>query len=90
MHDEFISRSDERRAELRVRLAKGGNFGFVHDEKRRRECVSLRGVRTEGAMSPEISLDRQRPAQYVFSKHVEHKLDEIRKANKKPELLGTG
>ena len=42
--------------------------------------VSLRGVRTEGEMTPEISLDRQRPAQYVFSKHVERKMEEIRQA----------
>jgi hopanoid biosynthesis associated radical SAM protein HpnH len=42
--------------------------------------VALRGVKTEGAMAPELSLHAQRPAQYVFSKHVEHKLIEIRKA----------
>ncbi len=29
-------------------------------------AVALRGVRTEGEMAPEISLDRQRPAEYVF------------------------
>jgi hopanoid biosynthesis associated radical SAM protein HpnH len=40
--------------------------------------VVLRGVRTEGPMAPEIPLDRQRPAQYVFSRHVELKLREIR------------
>jgi hopanoid biosynthesis associated radical SAM protein HpnH len=34
-------------------------------------ALSLRGVRTEGEMAPEISLDRQRPAEYVFSRHVE-------------------
>src|SRR5262247_695963 len=39
-------------------------------------AVSLRGPRTEGEMTPEISLDRQRPAEYVFSKHVEHKMEE--------------
>jgi len=33
--------------------------------------VALRGVRTEGEMAPEIVLDRQRPATYVFSRHVE-------------------
>jgi hopanoid biosynthesis associated radical SAM protein HpnH len=33
--------------------------------------VALRGVRTEGEMAPEIPLDRQRPAEYVFSRHVE-------------------
>ena len=41
-------------------------------------AVSVRGVRTEGAMAQEIALDRQRPAQYVFSRHVEQKLSEIR------------
>jgi hopanoid biosynthesis associated radical SAM protein HpnH len=40
--------------------------------------VGVRGVRTEGEMAPEIPLDRQRPAQYVFSRHVEQKLKEIR------------
>jgi len=33
--------------------------------------VALRGVRTEGEMAPDVPLDRQRPAQYVFSRHVE-------------------
>ena len=51
--------------------------------------VSLRGVRTEGEMTPEISLDRQRPAQFVFSKHVEQKLEEIRQTKEKPELVGS-
>jgi len=40
--------------------------------------VGLRGVRTEGAMAPEIRLTHQRPAQYVFSRHVEQKLAETR------------
>jgi len=34
-------------------------------------AVSLRGVRTDGPMAPEIPLDSQRPAQYVFSHNVE-------------------
>jgi hypothetical protein len=29
-------------------------------------------------MAPEIPLDKQRPAEYVFSRHVEHKLVEIK------------
>jgi len=33
-------------------------------------AVSMRGVRTEGPMAPEIPLGGQRPAQYVFSQHV--------------------
>ena len=40
--------------------------------------VALRGVRTDGPMTPEIDLSRQRPAEYVFSRHVAQKLDEIR------------
>ncbi len=45
--------------------------------------VGMRGVRTEGEMAPEIPLDRQRPAQYVFSRHVEQKLSEIRQGTPK-------
>ena len=41
-------------------------------------AVGVRGVRTDGAMAPEIPLTRQRPAEYVFSRHVERKLTEIR------------
>jgi hopanoid biosynthesis associated radical SAM protein HpnH len=42
--------------------------------------VALRGVRTEGPMAPEIPLDRQRPAQYLFSDQVQQRLSEIRAA----------
>ena len=38
----------------------------------------LRGIRTEGEMAPEIPLENQRPAEYVFSRHVEHALTRIR------------
>ncbi len=38
----------------------------------------VRGIRTEGEMAPEIPLDRQRPAEYVFSRHVETAVAEIR------------
>ena len=34
-------------------------------------AVALRGVRTKGEMAPEIPLDRQRPAEYVLSGHVD-------------------
>jgi hopanoid biosynthesis associated radical SAM protein HpnH len=40
--------------------------------------LQVRGVKTEGPMAPEISLANQRPAEFVFSRHVEHKLAEIR------------
>ena len=36
------------------------------------------GVKTDGAMAPDIDLSQQRPAEYVFSRHVEQKLGEIR------------
>jgi hopanoid biosynthesis associated radical SAM protein HpnH len=40
-------------------------------------AVALRGVKTDGPMAPEIPLDKQRPAEFVFSRHVENKLAEI-------------
>jgi hopanoid biosynthesis associated radical SAM protein HpnH len=40
--------------------------------------VALRGMRTEGEMAPEIPLDRQRPAKYVFSRHVEEAMVRLR------------
>ena len=45
--------------------------------------VSMRGVKTEGPMAPDISLANQRKADYVFSDHVDRKLTEIRIANPK-------
>jgi hypothetical protein len=39
---------------------------------------TMKGIKTEGEMAPDIPLDRQRPAQYVFSRHVDQKLTEIR------------
>ncbi len=63
-------------------------------------AVSLRGTRTDGPMGPEIPLDRQRPAEYVFSRHVEDALARIHRqelerkasrANSSPlERGGTG
>ncbi len=42
--------------------------------------TALRGVRTAGPMAPEISLEHQRPAQFVFSRHVEKMLHDIHTA----------
>ena len=39
--------------------------------------LAIRGVRTSGPMKPEIPLDKQRPAEYMFARHVEKKLNEI-------------
>ncbi|MFL5239049.1 MAG: adenosyl-hopene transferase HpnH [Rhizomicrobium sp.] len=49
--------------------------------------IARRGVKTSGPMAPDISLERQRPAEFVFSRHVEHKLDEIRTAKARPKTL---
>jgi hopanoid biosynthesis associated radical SAM protein HpnH len=40
--------------------------------------VALTGPKTEGPMAPEIPLDKQRPAQFVFSGQVQKTLSEIR------------
>jgi hopanoid biosynthesis associated radical SAM protein HpnH len=49
--------------------------------------LALGGVRTSGKMAPDISLEHQRPAVEVFSKHVEQKLAEIRTTKAKTEEL---
>ena len=41
--------------------------------------VALRGMRTTGPMAPEINLENQRPAQYIFSAEVQKRLSEIRR-----------
>jgi hopanoid biosynthesis associated radical SAM protein HpnH len=46
----------------------------------RAAAVALRGIRTKGPMAPDLPLDAQRPAEYVFSRHVEQKLLEIAEA----------
>ena len=44
----------------------------------RAAAQALRGIRTEGPMAPEIALSNQRPAEYVFSAHVQQALARIR------------
>jgi len=39
--------------------------------------VALRGPKTEGAMAKDIDLSQQRPADYVFSKHVQEALSKV-------------
>jgi hypothetical protein len=51
--------------------------------------VALRGIRTDGEMAPEIALDAQRPAQYVFDGQVQQKLSEIRKAEAESKIKKT-
>ena len=45
----------------------------------------LRGIKTEGPMAPDVSLARQRPAEFVFGKHVESALVRIRARKAQPE-----
>jgi hopanoid biosynthesis associated radical SAM protein HpnH len=47
--------------------------------------VALRGPRITGPMAPEIDLSRQRPADYVFSRHVAEKMAELR--HQKPDFV---
>jgi Domain of unknown function (DUF3463) len=42
--------------------------------------VALGSIRTTGPMAPDLPLNLQRPAEYVFSRHVEQKLAEIGEA----------
>ncbi len=42
--------------------------------------LAMNGPRTDGPMAPEISLEKQRPAEFVFSRHVEQKLSELGEA----------
>ena len=44
--------------------------------------VALRGPKLDGPMAPEIDMSKQRPAEYVFSRHVQNKMAELR--HKKP------
>jgi len=39
---------------------------------------AMRGIRTNGPMAPEIPLTDQRPAEYVFSAHVEQAVARIK------------
>jgi hypothetical protein len=43
------------------------------------------GPRTEGPMAPEIPLANQRPAEYVFSRHVQDKMATLK--HQKPGAL---
>jgi hopanoid biosynthesis associated radical SAM protein HpnH len=43
--------------------------------------AALSGIRTDGAMAEEIPLERQRPAEYVFSRHVEQAMARLQHAS---------
>ncbi len=48
--------------------------------------VALFGPKTDGEFAPEISLADQRPAEFIFSRHVEQKLAEIGDRKIRPHL----
>ena len=48
-------------------------------------AVAFRGIRTDGKMASEIPLDRQRPAKYLFSGHVEQAMARLRSADQSAE-----
>jgi hypothetical protein len=45
-------------------------------------AVALRGPKTDGPMAPEIPMDKQRPAEWVFSAHVQKAMDRLKHAPK--------
>jgi hopanoid biosynthesis associated radical SAM protein HpnH len=47
--------------------------------------LALTGMKLDGPMAAEIPLDRQRPAEYVFSRHVAEKLAALKKAEARPD-----
>jgi hopanoid biosynthesis associated radical SAM protein HpnH len=49
--------------------------------------VNREGINTTGPMTPEIPLDKQRPAEFVFKKHVDEKMAEIDAAEKAEKRL---
>ncbi len=48
-------------------------------------AVALRGPKLDGPMAAEIDLTNQRPAEFVFSRHVQEKLADL--AHKKPATM---
>ncbi len=48
--------------------------------------VAMRGPRTEGPMAPEIPLENQRPADFVFRRHVDHAMARIAETGKADQV----
>jgi len=49
--------------------------------------AAIKGARVDGPMAPEVPLDKQRPAEFVFSAHVERRLAAIRSGETKPQRI---
>ncbi|MBC7800486.1 MAG: adenosyl-hopene transferase HpnH [Gemmatimonadaceae bacterium] len=48
--------------------------------------TALRGPKLSGPMAPEIDLSKQRPADYVFGRHVQEKMAELKHKPRKPQV----
>ncbi|GAC1347613.1 MAG: adenosyl-hopene transferase HpnH [Acetobacteraceae bacterium] len=48
--------------------------------------TALRGPKLDGDMAPEIDLSQQRPADYVFSRHVQDKMAELKHKRPEPQV----
>ncbi|MGA7324447.1 MAG: adenosyl-hopene transferase HpnH [Rhodomicrobium sp.] len=51
-------------------------------------AVAFRGIRTQGPMAQEISLEKQRPAAYVHSLHVDRELARLRESETGQQAQG--
>ncbi|MBV9776858.1 MAG: DUF3463 domain-containing protein, partial [Acetobacteraceae bacterium] len=51
--------------------------------------VAARGPRTDGPMAPEISLENQRQAEFVFRRHVDHAMRRIAKTGRIDKVAET-
>jgi hopanoid biosynthesis associated radical SAM protein HpnH len=49
--------------------------------------AAIKGARVDGPMAPEVPLEKQRPAEFVFSAHVERRLAAIRSGETKPQRI---
>jgi hopanoid biosynthesis associated radical SAM protein HpnH len=50
--------------------------------------LTAQGIRTKGPMAPEIPLDHQRPAEYVFTRHVQQAMERLKHEKPKaPDLV---
>ena len=58
---------------FRLRGDRGGRCGEAARGRSRRWRCAARS--TTGPMAPEIALENQRPAEYVFSRHVQERMD---------------
>jgi hopanoid biosynthesis associated radical SAM protein HpnH len=52
----------------------------------RAAAQAVRGIRTEGEMAPEIPLENQRPAEYVFSRHVQQAMTRLKAEKAKAQI----